>query len=458
MKKAVLALFVGLALSVAMASAAHAQQWKKVPAALLHGSSGTLFPNGSGEAPLGYIPPPYILYDSSGNVFPTGSGTPLGYIPPAFTCYTLSAGSAIPCNFTSGSGTVTSVTGTANQIDVATGTTAPVISLDPSLILPAGTTGLPVATGISGLGTGVATALEVNVGSAGAPVTNGGALGTPASGVITNLTGTCTACTANSVALTSISVSSLTTTYQVLTTDFINYPYCKLFVVPSGTFTITLVASGTQPALNQCIDIVNYGTGYVTVARSGQNINGGTTSLLLLAGSSSGPTFTRISSDGTNYFAQGTGLLATPFSTNATLADSASTPGSITIGTGLSGQSGDILSQGTGGTVGQVRMFGANGAGGGFATIGVFTTTSATFGGSISPVAARKGTFTCTAAGTITITNSNELVTSDVIISLNTAGGTISTAPAMKTVSTGTGFTVLCGAADTSVYNYDILN
>lgn len=95
-----------------------------------------------------------------------------------------------------GSGTVTSVTGTANQIDVATGTTTPVISLDPSLILPAGTTGLPVATGISGLGTGVATALAVNVGSAGAPVTSGGALGTPSSGVITNLTGTCAACTA----------------------------------------------------------------------------------------------------------------------------------------------------------------------------------------------------------------------------------------------------------------------
>jgi len=50
-------------------------------------------------------------------------------------------------------------------------------------------TGLPVATGISGLGTGVATALAVNVGSAGAFVTNGGALGTPSSGTLTNATG-----------------------------------------------------------------------------------------------------------------------------------------------------------------------------------------------------------------------------------------------------------------------------
>lgn len=50
-------------------------------------------------------------------------------------------------------------------------------------------TGLPVSTGVSGLGTGIATALAINVGSAGAPVINGGALGTPSSGVLTNATG-----------------------------------------------------------------------------------------------------------------------------------------------------------------------------------------------------------------------------------------------------------------------------
>jgi hypothetical protein len=50
-------------------------------------------------------------------------------------------------------------------------------------------TGLPVSTGISGLGTGVATALAVNVGSAGAFVTFNGALGTPSSGTLTSCTG-----------------------------------------------------------------------------------------------------------------------------------------------------------------------------------------------------------------------------------------------------------------------------
>lgn len=52
---------------------------------------------------------------------------------------------------------------------------------------------------ITGFGTGVSTALGVNVGSAGAVVVNGGALGTPSSGVATNLTGTAAGLTAGNV-------------------------------------------------------------------------------------------------------------------------------------------------------------------------------------------------------------------------------------------------------------------
>lgn len=46
-----------------------------------------------------------------------------------------------------------------------------------------------ISTDISGLGTGVATALAVNVGTAGSFLVNGGALGTPSSGTLTNCTG-----------------------------------------------------------------------------------------------------------------------------------------------------------------------------------------------------------------------------------------------------------------------------
>jgi hypothetical protein len=50
-------------------------------------------------------------------------------------------------------------------------------------------TGLPITTGVSGLGTGIATALGQSVGTAGAPVLFNGALGTPSSGTLTNATG-----------------------------------------------------------------------------------------------------------------------------------------------------------------------------------------------------------------------------------------------------------------------------
>ena len=104
---------------------------------------------------------------------------------------------------TVGSGTTTRVlynnAGTLGEY-VVSGSGNVAMTTSPSFTTPAlGTpsagvltscTGLPVATGISGLGTGVATALAINVGSAGAFVTFNGALGTPSSGTVTNLTGT----------------------------------------------------------------------------------------------------------------------------------------------------------------------------------------------------------------------------------------------------------------------------
>ena len=58
------------------------------------------------------------------------------------------------------------------------------------LITAAGNTTVTPAVGsITGLGTGVATALGINIGTAGSFVVNGGALGTPSSGTLTNATG-----------------------------------------------------------------------------------------------------------------------------------------------------------------------------------------------------------------------------------------------------------------------------
>lgn len=85
-------------------------------------------------------------------------------------------------------------TGVATALGVNTGSAGAVVLFNGALGIPSsGTltscTGLPVSTGISGLGTGVATALAVNVGSAGAFVTFNGALGTPSGGTLTSCTG-----------------------------------------------------------------------------------------------------------------------------------------------------------------------------------------------------------------------------------------------------------------------------
>lgn len=109
-----------------------------------------------------------------------------------------------------GSGTVTSVSFTGGLISVANPTTTPAFTVAgtsggipyfsststwaSSSLLAANSLmvggGVGAAPSTTTTGTGVLTALGVNTGSAGAFVVNGGALGTPSSGTVTNLTGT----------------------------------------------------------------------------------------------------------------------------------------------------------------------------------------------------------------------------------------------------------------------------
>lgn len=130
--------------------------------------------------------------------------------------------------------------------------------------------------GITGLGTGVATALAINVGSAGAPVANGGALGTPSSGTLTSTTGlplttgvTGTLPFANGgTADTGTAPGAFTPSFACGTATFTNNSATSKLLAAKVTyveidFTITVIGTCTSPVTFTLPSTAQSGAGMV---------------------------------------------------------------------------------------------------------------------------------------------------------------------------------------------------
>ena len=130
-------------------------------------------------------------------------------------------------------------------------------------------TGLPISTGVSGLGTNVATALAVNVGSSGAIITNGGALGTPSSGTLSS----CTVDGTNKVGYIGAPQSTNTT---VAASDAGKH----IYFTGGSTATLTVNTNSTTAIdVGTVILVVNNNSGNLTISGAGvtfQLANGAT--------------------------------------------------------------------------------------------------------------------------------------------------------------------------------------
>ena len=215
-------------------------------------------PGGAAVLEVPAIEKPYIVKNGSnqqvtikvsgqtGVAIPTGktaivynNGTDvvgaIDYIP------SLVLGAALPVA-SGGTGITSFGTGVATALGVNTGSAGAFVVNGGALGTPSsGTltnaTGLPIATGVSGLGTNVATALAVNVGSSGAFVTNGGALGTPSSGTLSS----CTVDGTNEVGFRNVpAVGTKTTSYTLQTADVGKYVQIGSggsITIPDATFS-----------------------------------------------------------------------------------------------------------------------------------------------------------------------------------------------------------------------------
>ena len=262
-------------------------------------------------------------------------------------------GAGIPNSTGSAWGTSYSTTGSGTVVALATSPsfTTPLLGTPTSGTLT-NCTGLPVSTGISGFGTGVATALAVNVGSAGAFVTFNGALGTPSSGVATNLTGTASGLSIGGNAATATSATTATTATtatnatNIAITDNTSssstyYPVLSLNSSGNNAATTSSTKLSFVPSTGALTATKYYGDGSsLTGIVSGATISNDTTTASnlypLFSSASSGTPTTIYTSNAKYLYKPSTGELQASelVASNGLVVNNATVSASYTIATG----------------------------------------------------------------------------------------------------------------------------
>lgn len=338
---------------------------------ILPGTGGVVVPAGTtaerGAATLGNIRYNSTIglfegYNGAWNAFSAGSGV-----------ISIATGTGLTGGPITSTGTISINSTGVTAATYGSSSSIPVITVNAQgQITNATNTSVSIAIGsISGLGTGVATALAINTGSVGSFVVNGGALGTPLSGTLTNATG---------LPLTTGVTGNLPVTNLNSGTSASSSTFWR------GDGTWASVGSGTVTSVAQ-----TFTGGIISVAGSPITTSG--TLALSVAGTSGGiPYFSTTSSWATSAMLEANALMVGGGSGVA--------PSTVTTGTGVVTALG--VNTGTSGA------FVVNGGALGTPSSGTVTnltgTASININGTVGATSANTGAFTTVTATTVTAT------------------------------------------------------